>query len=492
MTDEMLAWQTERFTELAVSPATVRDSYVVEVRPLQVVEIAFDGLQRSTRYPGGVAAAEQPGRLLAVVHVPAHDDPTAAVLLAGGVDAATAAHVAGVGDPDHQPGLARHDRRAGVTAADRAAVAGRQPDRAPPVPRTLVEAVRRPGGRAGTLLGPVAGRDPDPLAARRSLGGQGQRGGTASGQVGVRLAQREQGDVGAVHRGVLQPHGPRLERDPPLTVEEIDPGPALLAHQHLAGAEERLAHAVAVGEDDGAVGVEGSGPPHDRPGATGQPCRPCEAPLAGRSGGTDGREHRNEDRSQDRHDKRRARHGEGTTDGSDQHPGIEPHRSPGDDLPRLTGMSTESTSANAPARGGTAATRRRRREAEIISATRRLFDERGVRDAQIEDIARAVGINRAIIYRHFTGKEELFSLTLVQYLDELRVALEQAAADTDEPRDQLVRLVEAFVDYGLAHPAFVDCAQAIMRRPGGDLLEEVSESAMYRLGQAISGCLSVL
>jgi hypothetical protein len=31
-----------------------------------------------------------------------------------------------------------------------------------------------------------------------------------------------------------------------------------------------------------------------------------------------------------------------------------------------------------------------------------------------------------------------------------------------------------------------------MRRPGGDLLEEVSESAMYRLGQAISGCLSVL
>lgn len=155
-------------------------------------------------------------------------------------------------------------------------------------------------------------------------------------------------------------------------------------------------------------------------------------------------------------------------------------------------MSSESTSATATGRGGTAAVRRRRREAEIITATRRLFDERGVRDAQIEDIARSVGINRAIIYRHFTGKEELFSLTLVQYLDELRVALEDAAATTDDPRTQLVRLVEAFVDYGLAHPAFVDCAQALMRRPGGDLLEEVSESAMYRLGQAIGGCLSVL
>ncbi len=52
MTDEMLAWQTERFTELAVGPT---DGYVVTVRPEQVVEIAFDGVQRSTRYPGGVA-----------------------------------------------------------------------------------------------------------------------------------------------------------------------------------------------------------------------------------------------------------------------------------------------------------------------------------------------------------------------------------------------------------------------------------------------------
>ncbi|CAI9413577.1 ATP-dependent DNA ligase [Nocardioides sp. T2.26MG-1] len=51
MTDEMLAWQTERFQELETS----RSSYVVHVRPEQVVEIAFDGVQRSTRYAGGVA-----------------------------------------------------------------------------------------------------------------------------------------------------------------------------------------------------------------------------------------------------------------------------------------------------------------------------------------------------------------------------------------------------------------------------------------------------
>ena len=55
MTDDMLAWQTERFTGLALDPAAIRDSYVVRVRPEQVVEIALDGVQRSSRYPGGLA-----------------------------------------------------------------------------------------------------------------------------------------------------------------------------------------------------------------------------------------------------------------------------------------------------------------------------------------------------------------------------------------------------------------------------------------------------
>lgn len=51
MTDEMLAWQTARFLALE----THRDGYVVHLRPEQVVEIAFDGVQRSSRYPGGLA-----------------------------------------------------------------------------------------------------------------------------------------------------------------------------------------------------------------------------------------------------------------------------------------------------------------------------------------------------------------------------------------------------------------------------------------------------
>jgi DNA ligase-1 len=68
MTDAMLEWQTKRFLELADGPT---DGYVVKVRPEQVVEIALDGVQTSSRYPGGVAL-----RFARVVRY--RDDKTAA------------------------------------------------------------------------------------------------------------------------------------------------------------------------------------------------------------------------------------------------------------------------------------------------------------------------------------------------------------------------------------------------------------------------------
>ncbi|TDD95162.1 ATP-dependent DNA ligase [Jiangella asiatica] len=52
LTDAMLTWQTERLLALADGPT---DQWVVHVRPEQLVEIAFDGVQTSPRYPAGVA-----------------------------------------------------------------------------------------------------------------------------------------------------------------------------------------------------------------------------------------------------------------------------------------------------------------------------------------------------------------------------------------------------------------------------------------------------
>jgi DNA ligase-1 len=57
LTDAVLAWQTERLLELAEPPRGAEGRAprgVVMVRPELVVEIAIDGIQASTRYPGGV------------------------------------------------------------------------------------------------------------------------------------------------------------------------------------------------------------------------------------------------------------------------------------------------------------------------------------------------------------------------------------------------------------------------------------------------------
>jgi len=51
LTDEMLRWQTKKLLELEIS----RDKWTVYVKPELVVEVAFNDIQESPRYPGGLA-----------------------------------------------------------------------------------------------------------------------------------------------------------------------------------------------------------------------------------------------------------------------------------------------------------------------------------------------------------------------------------------------------------------------------------------------------
>jgi len=137
------------------------------------------------------------------------------------------------------------------------------------------------------------------------------------------------------------------------------------------------------------------------------------------------------------------------------------------------------------------ASARREREREIVEATRALFDERGVQDAPMEEIARAVGINKALIYRHFASQEELFVLTVTHYLDELGHRF--AAVDASiEPVARLRELSECYLSFCLEYPAFLDCAVSLMRRPYQELGDRVSAGVLFRLGQAMSSCLSPL
>ena len=130
------------------------------------------------------------------------------------------------------------------------------------------------------------------------------------------------------------------------------------------------------------------------------------------------------------------------------------------------------------------ATTRNQRERDLVEATRALFDERGLQDAPMDEIARSVGINKALIYRVFASKEELFVLTVTHYLDELR----EAASDATDLRGAL----DHFTRFCLRYPAFLDCALSLMRRQAAELRERVSEGVWLRLGRSMAACLAPL
>jgi AcrR family transcriptional regulator len=135
--------------------------------------------------------------------------------------------------------------------------------------------------------------------------------------------------------------------------------------------------------------------------------------------------------------------------------------------------------------------RRRARERTIVATTRALFDERGRQDARVDEIARAAKMNKALIYRAFDSKEEIFVLTLADYLREL----EARGADSPELADPAAALRQAcsdFVEFCLEYPAFPDCALALMRRPAGELREHVSGGVLFRLGRAMAATLGPL
>ncbi len=124
---------------------------------------------------------------------------------------------------------------------------------------------------------------------------------------------------------------------------------------------------------------------------------------------------------------------------------------------------------------------RRAREHKIVDATRALFDECGRQEARIDRIARRVGINKALVYRHFVSKDELFALTTTRYLAEINALLDAVDEQGTSARERLRRGFEMFADYAIEHPAFLDCALSLVRQPAADLQAEVSEVVWLHL-----------
>ncbi|HEY7256364.1 MAG TPA: TetR/AcrR family transcriptional regulator [Solirubrobacterales bacterium] len=148
-------------------------------------------------------------------------------------------------------------------------------------------------------------------------------------------------------------------------------------------------------------------------------------------------------------------------------------------------------SASRVRRSATRRERRSQREQAIVTAARTLLDERGWSDAPVQKIAHAAGMHKPDVYRTFDSKEEIFVLTLADYLAEL----EGRSAAAREPKDPAAALRQAclrYVEFCLEYPAFMDCALSLMHRPADGLREQVSDAVWVRLGKAMAACVGRL
>ena len=87
------------------------------------------------------------------------------------------------------------------------------------------------------------------------------------------------------------------------------------------------------------------------------------------------------------------------------------------------------------------------RAALLLEAADQLFGEQGYDAVSVGDLAKAAGVNKALVFYYFGSKEELFARVLTTYYEAHRGALERAL-DEEGPLDaRLSRLIDAYFDF---------------------------------------------
>src|ERR1700742_2040210 len=101
-------------------------------------------------------------------------------------------------------------------------------------------------------------------------------------------------------------------------------------------------------------------------------------------------------------------------------------------------MRTVATKTRIGSRGGPEESR-----AAILQAAMREFSREGVAGARTDAIARAAGVNKALLYYYFEDKETLYGAVLDQVFGGLRAAIEEALSCDLPPREKLLAYVGA-------------------------------------------------
>jgi TetR/AcrR family transcriptional regulator len=104
--------------------------------------------------------------------------------------------------------------------------------------------------------------------------------------------------------------------------------------------------------------------------------------------------------------------------------------------------------------------------AAILQAAVREFSREGVAGARTDAIARAAGVNKALLYYYFKDKETLYAAVLDQVFGGLTRSIQEALSSDLPPREKLLAYVGAHFDYIGSHPLYPRIVQAEMMRAG--------------------------
>jgi len=117
---------------------------------------------------------------------------------------------------------------------------------------------------------------------------------------------------------------------------------------------------------------------------------------------------------------------------------------------------------------------------KILRAATEVFSAIGFAAARVDEIAERAGVNKAMLYYHVGGKEELYSAVLTETIDKAYEAIRAASESSDDPAERMQRVLDAFAHFGTSNPQFVPIMLREIASGGATLPDET----LQRMGKA--------
>ncbi|HEX2315854.1 MAG TPA: helix-turn-helix domain-containing protein [Thermomonospora sp.] len=128
-----------------------------------------------------------------------------------------------------------------------------------------------------------------------------------------------------------------------------------------------------------------------------------------------------------------------------------------------------------------------RRREQLLAAALGEFGRRGFHLTQMEHVATAAGVSKALLYQHFTSKDELFAEVTAAIVAELSARLHAAVAPKQSSVEGVRAMVRTLFDYATEEPDGWALVIRHLDKPetGGDDLREIRD----RMGESFAGLL---